>query len=59
MMLILKQPVEKLSMLYNSGFHLLFMGFFETVALIFVSAGLGISGSWVVVQLQLKQLNVR
>jgi cell division transport system permease protein len=59
MMLILKQPVEKLSMLYNSSFHLLFMGFFETIVLIAVSSGLGIAGSWVVVQLQLKQLNVR
>jgi cell division transport system permease protein len=59
MMLILKQPVEKLSMLYHSSFHLLFMGFFETIALIFVSAGLGITGSWVVVQLQLKKLKIR
>jgi cell division transport system permease protein len=59
MMLVLKQPVEKLSMLYNSSFHLMFMGFFETVALIFVSAGLGITGSWVVVQLQLKKLKIR
>jgi cell division transport system permease protein len=58
MMLVLKQPVEKLSMLYNSSFHLLFMGFFETLALIFISSSLGIAGSWVVVQLQLKQLKV-
>jgi cell division transport system permease protein len=56
MMLILKQSVEKLSMLYNSSFHLLFMGFFETLALIFVSSMLGIVGSWVVVQIQLQQL---
>lgn len=59
MMLILKQPVEKLSMLYNSSFHLSFMGFFETVSLIAVSSGLGIAGSWVVVQLQLQQLKIR
>lgn len=58
MMLVLKQPVEKLSMLYNSSFHLLFMGFFETLALIAVSSLLGIAGSWVVVRLQLQQLNV-
>jgi hypothetical protein len=35
------------------------MGFFETIGLIFVSAGLGIAGSWVVVQLQLQQLKIR
>jgi cell division transport system permease protein len=58
MMLILKQPVEKLSMLYNSSFHLLFMDFFETLTLIFIASSLGIAGSWVVVQLQLKLLKV-
>jgi cell division transport system permease protein len=58
-MLILKQPVEKLSSLYNSSFHLLFMSFFETIVLIFVSSLLGIAGSWVVVRLQLQQLKVQ
>ncbi len=58
MMLILKQPIEKLSTLYHSSFHLLFMGFFETLALILISSSLGIIGSWVVVQLQLQQLKV-
>jgi cell division transport system permease protein len=56
MMLVLKQPIEKLSMLYHSSFHLLFMGFFETFVLVFISSSLGIVGSWVVVQLQLKQM---
>lgn len=58
MMLILKQPVEKLSMLYNSSFHLQFMGFFETLALILLSSTLGVVGSWVVVRLQLQQMKV-
>ncbi|MFI3123179.1 MAG: permease-like cell division protein FtsX [Methylococcales bacterium] len=56
MMLVLKQPIEKLSMLYHSSFHLLFMGFFETFILVFISSSLGIVGSWVVVQLQLQQM---
>ena len=56
MMLVLKQPIEKLSMLYHSSFHLLFMGFFETFVLVFISSSLGIVGSWVVVQLQLQQM---
>lgn len=58
MMLVLKQPVEKLSMLYHSGFHLMFMGFFDTTALIAISSFLGVAGSWVVVQAQLKQLKI-
>jgi cell division transport system permease protein len=56
MMLILKQPIEKLSMLYNSSFHLQFMGFFETLALILLSSTLGAVGSWVVVRLQIRQI---
>ncbi len=56
MMLILKQPIEKLSMLYHTSFHLLFMSFFETISLILIASLLGIVGSWVVVRLQLQQL---
>jgi cell division transport system permease protein len=56
LMLILKQPIEKLSMLYNSSFHLQFMGFFETVALIFLASTLGVVGSWVVARLQIRQI---
>ncbi|MEI7795976.1 MAG: permease-like cell division protein FtsX [Methylococcaceae bacterium] len=58
MMLILKQPIEKLALLYNSSFHLLFLGFLESIGLIIVSSLLGIVGSWVVVRLQLQQLKV-
>lgn len=57
MMLFIKQPIEKLSMLYNSSFHLIFMGFFETLALILISAGLGIAGSWLVAHLQVRGIN--
>jgi cell division transport system permease protein len=57
MMLVIKQPIEKLSMLYNSSFHLVFMGFFETVALILISAGLGVAGSWLVVHLQVRKIS--
>ncbi len=52
-MLILKQPVETLSGLYDGKFHLLFLSFTETLALIFISSLLGIVGSWAVVVYQL------
>ncbi|MGZ8180333.1 MAG: permease-like cell division protein FtsX [Methylobacter sp.] len=55
-MLILKQPVEKLSMLYDDGFHVLFLGFTETLALLFISSVLGVVGSWIVLHFQLRQL---
>jgi cell division transport system permease protein len=53
-MLILRQPVEKLSGLYEDGFHLLFLGFTETLALIFISSVLGVLGSWAVLICQLQ-----
>ncbi|MGZ5043943.1 MAG: permease-like cell division protein FtsX [Methylobacter sp.] len=55
-MLILKYPIEKLSGLYDDTFHVLFLGFTETLALLFISSVLGIVGSWIVLHFQLKQL---
>jgi cell division transport system permease protein len=54
LMLILRQPVEKLSGLYEGGFHLLFLNFTETLALISISSALGVSGSWAVLIYQLQ-----
>jgi cell division transport system permease protein len=53
-MLILKQPVEKLSGLYDDGFHVLFLGFTETLGLLFISSVLGVVGSWIVLHFQLR-----
>jgi len=55
-MLILKQPVETLSRLYDGTFHVLFLGFIETLALLLISSVLGVAGSWIVLHFQLKQL---
>ncbi|MDP1771614.1 MAG: permease-like cell division protein FtsX [Methylobacter sp.] len=55
-MLILRQPVETLSRLYDSAFHVLFLGFTETLALLFISSVLGVVGSWIVLHFQLRQL---
>lgn len=54
LMLILRQPVEKLSGLYEGDFHLLFLSFTETLALIGISSALGVLGSWVVLICQLQ-----
>jgi cell division transport system permease protein len=53
-MLILRQPVEKLSGLYEGSFHLLFLSFTETLALICISSALGVLGSWAVLICQLQ-----
>lgn len=55
-MLILKYPIEKLSRLYDDTFHVLFLGFTETLALLFISSVLGVVGSWIVLHFQLRQL---
>ncbi len=55
-MLILKQPVETLSRLYDGAFHVLFLGFTETLALLLISSVLGVVGSWIVLHFQLRQL---
>jgi cell division transport system permease protein len=54
LMLILRQPVEKLSGLYEGGFHLLFLNFKETLALIIVSSVLGVLGAWAVLIYELQ-----
>ena len=54
LMLILRQPIEKLSELYEGGFHMLFLSFTETLALIAISSALGVLGSWVVLICQLQ-----
>lgn len=56
MMLILMQSVEKLSELYDGTFHLLFLSFTETLAMLFISSLLGVLGSWIVLNYQLQQL---
>jgi cell division transport system permease protein len=55
-MLILKYPIETLSQLYDSGFRVLFLGFTETLSLLFISSILGVVGSWIVLHFQLRQL---
>jgi cell division transport system permease protein len=55
-MLILRQPVETLSGLYGGAFHVLFLGFTETLALLLISSVLGVVGSWIVLHFQLQQL---
>jgi cell division transport system permease protein len=55
-MLILKQPVETLSRLYDGAFHVQFLGFVDTLTLLLISSVLGVVGSWIVLHFQLQQL---
>jgi cell division transport system permease protein len=55
-MLLLREPVETLSNLYQGTFHLLFFSTSQTLFLIFSSSALGVIGSWAVIHHQLHQL---
>jgi cell division transport system permease protein len=54
LMLILRQPVEKLSGLYEGDLHLVFLSFTETVELLAIASFLGIFSSWAVLIVQLR-----
>lgn len=56
MMLVLRQPVEKLSGLYGGTFHILFLDYAETFSLLAISVLLSMLGAWVVLSYQLQQL---
>lgn len=55
-MLVLRQPIERLSELYNGDFDILFLTIPETMLLMIVSSLLGILGAWGVLVYQLQQL---
>ncbi len=54
LMLILRQPVEKLSGLYEGDLHLIFLSFTETLVLLLISSLLGVFSSWAVLLFQLR-----
>jgi cell division transport system permease protein len=55
-MLILKQPIENLFLLYEKTYSVAFLGFFESLAMLFISAMLGVLGAWIVLHYQLRQM---
>ena len=56
MLLVLQQPIEKISLLYDGSFQLIFLGFSDVLTFVTVSSLLGILGAWIVLVFQLQQL---
>ncbi len=56
MLLVLQQPIEKISSLYDGSFQLIFLGFSDTLVFVAVSSLLGIIGAWIVLLFQLQKL---
>ena len=55
-LLILKQPVEQLSGLYETDVHLIFLSLSDTFTLLSIPSMLGIISSWTVLIFQLRQV---
>jgi cell division transport system permease protein len=55
----LRGPIEKLSVSYQSDFHLLGLGFLETIVLWLFAAALGLLGAWLVVGRELRAIEPR
>lgn len=58
MMLILKQPIENLAELYEKSYSIVFLDLYESAALLFISAMLGVLGAWIVLHYQLRQMKL-
>ena len=56
MMFFLQQPIVRLSNLYDGVFEVLYLGLGETLTLFLISSWLGVTGSWIVLKYQLRQL---
>jgi cell division transport system permease protein len=56
MLLILHNPIERLSILYDGAFNVLYLSFADTVRLLIIASILGVIGAWIVLRYQLKQI---
>ena len=56
MMVILQNPIERLSVLYNGAFDVRYLGLTDTLSLLMIASLLGVIGSWIVLHQQLKQI---
>lgn len=58
MVLVLKNPIENLFLLYEQTYHVVFLSSFESVSVLFISAMLGVLGAWFVLNYQLRQMKL-
>ena len=56
MLLVIQEPVSRLSELYNGAFDINYLTFFESLLLLCITSSLGIVGAWVVLRYQLRQI---
>lgn len=54
----LQEPIEHLSLLYEGNFTVLFLSIPESLILLFVASILGVTGAWIVLHYQLRQMTL-
>ncbi len=54
----LQEPIEHLSLLYDGKFTVLFLSVSESLILLFVASILGVTGAWIVLHYQLRQMTL-
>lgn len=55
-MMILQEPIERLSVLYNGAFNLSYFSFTDIVSLLAISSLLSVMGAWIVLHNQLQKI---
>ena len=55
-LILMKSPIQKLALLYHSDFALSGLGIVNTLTLLSISCGLGLTGSWLAVSRHLKDI---
>lgn len=56
MLLLIQQPLDQLTGLYEGQFRVRFFSVKETMMLLMISIGLGVTGAWIVLHRQIQQL---
>ena len=56
MLLVLQAPIERLSILYDSGFEIQYLGLIDTFLLLLMASLLGVIVAWIVLYYQLKDI---
>lgn len=56
MVVVLQGPLEKLSLLYDGNFHILYLGLSESLLLLLMASSASALGAWIVLRYQLREI---
>lgn len=56
MVMVMQGPLEKISLLYDSRFHIIFLGADESLLLLLIASSASALGAWIVLRFQLREI---